>query len=253
MYNLVIVDDEKMARSTLERAFDWSGMGFHIAASFADAQSTLVYLDTKEGESTDTLLIDIRLGGMSGLDLAEAIRTRELDVRIVFISAYREFEYARQAVWLGGFDYIVKPVTSESVISTFTALKTQLDEDRGVSAIPVGGAESLIDRACRYIDAHCVENISLEDVARYVALNPVYFSRFFKEQSGTKFSDHLSRARIQKACALLADPTMRIYEICQSVGYRNKKHFTHLFRAHTGCTPTEYRERVTKRNGTVEG
>lgn len=243
MYNLIIVDDEKMARLTLERAFDWQSMGFRVAASFSDAQSTLTYLDTNEGQVIDALLIDIRLGGMSGLDLAEAIRARGVSARFVFISAYREFEYARQAVWLGGFDYIVKPVTSERVLSTFLALKAQLDGTRCQPLAEDSEAESLINRARRYINAHYADNVSLEDVARHVSLNPVYFSRFFKEQSGTKFSEYLSRTRIEKACSLLADPTMRVYEVCESVGYRNKKHFNRLFRTHTGCTPTEFRER----------
>ena len=103
------------------------------------------------------------------------------------------------------------------------------------------GYERLIEKAQRYIRKNFAQDITLKDVARHVALSPVYFSRFFKQKTGEKFIDYLTRVRMEKAAELLTHSDIKVYEVCNQVGYHNVQHFYKLFKLYTGCTPTEYR------------
>ena len=101
-----------------------------------------------------------------------------------------------------------------------------------------------IQKAINYIREHCQEEISLTSVADYVRLNPTYFSRFFKEETGCSFVDYLKRLRIEKAKELLRTSNLKIYEICEALGYQSVQYFSTLFKNMVGVTPQEYREKT---------
>jgi AraC-like DNA-binding protein len=101
----------------------------------------------------------------------------------------------------------------------------------------------LIRKAKEYINAHCCEDVTLEDVANEVYLNPVYLSRLFKEQTGENFSDYLIGRKIKKAMEFLMDGRYKVYEISELVGYKSVQYFYRIFKQYTGMTPAEYRNR----------
>lgn len=103
---------------------------------------------------------------------------------------------------------------------------------------------TIISKAKEYINQHYQEDISLENVADYVFLNKIYFCRFFKQTTGENFNDYLTLTRMNKAMEALKDPSIKIYEICELVGYKTPRYFYKLFKNHTGCTPSEYRAKV---------
>jgi len=102
--------------------------------------------------------------------------------------------------------------------------------------------------AKKYIAENYQNDIHLEQVAEYVSMSPVYFSRYFKKHTNERFVDYLSRVRIEKAKELLACTDKKVYEICQSVGYSSKFHFYKIFKQLTGITPVEYKDRLSWRN-----
>ncbi|MDY7223291.1 response regulator [Halalkalibacterium halodurans] len=103
----------------------------------------------------------------------------------------------------------------------------------------------IINQAKKYIHLMYHKDISLEDVANYVYLNHVYFSRLFKQQTGTKFSDYLTNLRIDKAIELLKENKYKTYEISEKVGYKSSKYFSRVFKQATGCSPKEYCRKFT--------
>lgn len=100
----------------------------------------------------------------------------------------------------------------------------------------------IITQSKQYITEHLNDELTLAGVSNHVSLNPVYFSRLFKQETGQTYSDFVISLRMQKAMDYLKDPTIRVYEIGLLVGYRNAKHFQKLFKRFTGLTPSEYRE-----------
>lgn len=101
---------------------------------------------------------------------------------------------------------------------------------------------SIIVKAKQYAAQHLVENISLNDVAKYVCLSSAYFSTLFKSETGISFIKYLQRLRIDRAKKLLKESNMRIQDIAEEVGYRDLKFFNKIFLSETTVTPSEYRK-----------
>ncbi|MGI6152782.1 MAG: response regulator transcription factor [Christensenellaceae bacterium] len=99
-----------------------------------------------------------------------------------------------------------------------------------------------VREAKKYISAHFSEDLTLEEVAGKVFLNPVYFSVMFKNEEGINFSKYLIDLRISKAKELLSGSQHSIGQIAGMVGYADHKHFSKLFKKTVGITPNEYRK-----------
>lgn len=105
------------------------------------------------------------------------------------------------------------------------------------------GEDSVIARATDYIRENYQGEISLDTVAEHVNVSPYYFSRLFKEGTGTNFTDYLTSLRIDKARDLLLhDPGKSIKEIAAGAGFSNANYFSRIFKKWTGMTPSELRE-----------
>lgn len=102
---------------------------------------------------------------------------------------------------------------------------------------------NVVDRAASYIQERFHEELSLEEVAEQVHLNPHYFSKVFKQQTGETFIDYVTRLRIDKARELIMDGQWSLKEVCYMVGYKDPNYFSRVFKKVTGVTPTEYRTR----------
>lgn len=102
--------------------------------------------------------------------------------------------------------------------------------------------KEIIIRIKKYIADHYNEDITLEDVAEYVFLSPVYLSRMFKEQAGEYFSDYKVKIKMEKAVEMLRNPNYKVYDVGRLLGYNNTKYFYKIFKRYKGCTPTEYRK-----------
>lgn len=93
-----------------------------------------------------------------------------------------------------------------------------------------------------YIDKNYFNDISLDDIARHVAMSPGYLSKLFKENFDITIIDYLTRVRINNSIKLLKNPELHIKEIARKVGYHDSNYFSKVFKKITGKTPTEYRE-----------
>lgn len=100
----------------------------------------------------------------------------------------------------------------------------------------------LIVRAQSYIQENFQKDLSLDEVSRQMDLSPYYFSKLFKEETGSNFVEYVTNLRIGRAKELLTKEDGSMKEICASVGYSDPNYFSRIFKKNTGVTPTEYRE-----------
>lgn len=107
-------------------------------------------------------------------------------------------------------------------------------------------SESIVAKAVSYLNDNYRKDISLDDVSREVNINPYYFSKRFKEETGVNFIDFLTNIRIKKAKELLEDPKLSIKEICTMSGYSDPNYFSRIFKKIENVTPSEYREKSLK-------
>jgi len=94
-----------------------------------------------------------------------------------------------------------------------------------------------------YIEDHIGEDLTITTLARHAHLNAKYLGELFKETTGEPLGEYIIRMRMRRACALLADSPLKVYEIAERVGYGSPRHFATMFRAIVGLSPAEYRER----------
>lgn len=101
-----------------------------------------------------------------------------------------------------------------------------------------------MQQAKAYIDQHFSEDISLETLASYLHLNPIYVSKLFKNKLNINYIDYLSEIRMKHAKKRLLEQETSTKEIAYDVGYRDPNYFSKVFKKYTGYSPTEYRKRA---------
>lgn len=107
-----------------------------------------------------------------------------------------------------------------------------------------------VQKSIKYIKDNVEENISREDVAAYVGLNPDYLSRVFKKETGTNLIDYLIETKMIRAKQLLDSTKMSVSAVAQQLGYSNFSHFSKMFKKQNGVNPQEYRkESALRQNG----
>ncbi len=92
-----------------------------------------------------------------------------------------------------------------------------------------------------YVDAHCMEELSLEQIADMAGFSKYHFSRLFKEYTNVNFSDYVNSRRIKAAEELLEDGTLSITDVAMRSGFPSVSTFYRLFQKQNLCSPTEFR------------
>lgn len=101
----------------------------------------------------------------------------------------------------------------------------------------------LFEEIAQYVEEQLEHRVTLKEVAARFDFTPNYLGTLFKEETGELFSDFLNERRMKRVCRLLADPTLKVYEIAERVGYKNIIYFNRQFKQSTGMTPGEYRKK----------
>ncbi|MCR8657801.1 response regulator transcription factor [Paenibacillus endoradicis] len=90
--------------------------------------------------------------------------------------------------------------------------------------------------------AYSTPNLTLQEVADQVRVSPTYLSKLLKKEVGSSFIDYLTEVRINKAVLLMNDPSFKVYEIAEKVGYNSQHYFSNAFKKITGVSPISYRK-----------
>ena len=125
MYTVVIIDDEPWALQGLAEIIDWSSEGFSVVGQFTDPEEAFEFLCEKE---PDVVFTDIRMPGLSGLDLIEMSQKKGLKCEFVLISSYEDFEAAQKGIRLHVWEYILKPYNAGDIHNAAKMLLRHLGE-----------------------------------------------------------------------------------------------------------------------------
>jgi DNA-binding response OmpR family regulator len=124
MYKVLLVDDDAIIRRMLQKVIQDSGYEVFSASNTDQAVEMLAFT------AMDVVICDIRMPGLSGLDLLKYIREQEKDCEVILITSYASVETAIQALRRGAFDYLTKPVTKEKLLDSLTRATEKLQETR---------------------------------------------------------------------------------------------------------------------------
>ncbi|MDR2631461.1 MAG: response regulator [Spirochaetaceae bacterium] len=126
-YSFVLVDDEPEIREGIRDTIPWEELGFSFAGACANGFEAL---ELAERIRPDVVMTDINMPFMDGLTLADRLLSALPDTKVLIISGYDDFEYARKALRLQVYDYIVKPITPGEFKAALLKLKQTLDEEQ---------------------------------------------------------------------------------------------------------------------------
>ena len=124
---VVIADDEERICQLIRALIDWEDLGMEITEM---AHNGIEAFDAVQKLQPDILITDIRMPGLSGLELIEKVKQSCPDVEIIIISGYAHFEYAQQAIRFGVGHYLLKPINKSELTETLEKLKNKIGQHR---------------------------------------------------------------------------------------------------------------------------
>lgn len=129
VYSLIIAEDELTTRRGLVNMVKWNELGFSVDGVFSDGQELL---DDLKNNMPDVILTDIKMSRVSGVDIARFVAEQNLPVQIVFLSGYRNFDFAQSAVEYRVLHYLLKPVSIPKLREVFMGIKEKLDQQNAL-------------------------------------------------------------------------------------------------------------------------
>ena len=138
---VVVVEDEIRIREGIEGLLEMMGPEYEFAGSASNGKAGLELI---QKEQPDIVITDIRMPDMSGLEMLEKMQKLGLATKSIVLSAYSEFEYARQAMRLGVTEYLLKPVSVDEFSKALNAIKTQIEKEKNIQPQALGTLEQIM-------------------------------------------------------------------------------------------------------------
>ena len=241
MYRVVLIDDEKLIVEGLRKVVKWADYDCQVAGTASDAAEGAALIRQLRPH---ILFTDIRMPGQDGLAMLAGLRSEFPDMQVTVLTGYRDFSYAQEAIRLGVTRFLLKPSRMDEIREALTAMTDRLkklaDEPEAEPESPAAG-RFLANRALAYMEAHYAEKLTLQEVADACYISQWHLSKLLNRYTEKSFYDILNSLRIQAARELLKDPSLRIGDIGERVGYADTAHFARVFKKLTGMSANEYR------------
>lgn len=238
---ILIAEDEERARRGLRSVLTSLSDEYEVVAEAADGKQALELLQILK---PDVVFTDLKMPFLDGMGLIKAGIAAGVSAKYVIVSAYEEFDVARQAISLGVKEYLVKPVTYDELKDVMERLdaaqkgKPQLIDKTLKERYP--DVHPLVRKALGFIEKGYSSKISQKELAVNLGISQEYFCYLFNKDMGETFSHFLKNYRIEVAKKLLLNGELPKEEIPYRVGFSDSKYFNKVFREVEGCTMTEY-------------
>lgn len=126
MFKVLIADDEKIICDGLSDVADWASLDMEITGIASDGQEAIDFI---HNDCPDICLVDVCMPFVDGLEVTEFFLSRNPNGIVIIISGHDEFRYAKNAISLGAFAYILKPVDEQELLDTLSKARQKLMEN----------------------------------------------------------------------------------------------------------------------------
>jgi two-component system response regulator YesN len=249
-FSFVVAEDEERIREYIARKTMELDPSFVCVATAADGEEAA---ELVERHLPDLLITDIKMPELTGVELIERVRRTNPDIRILIVSGYSEFEYARRAIELDVDEYILKPVNADELRRFLLRIRIQLEASAGTVDAQfgldrIGLQETELAKAVElYLREHFRQPYSLEHLASRFGCKTAYLIRLYRKVIGSTPTQDLIRFRIEKAKRLLTGhPHLEIKQVAAAVGYEDALYFSRLFKKEAGLNPTAFRDSMSR-------
>lgn len=245
MFKALVVDDEPLMVDYLKKNLTKINNEWETTATASDGIYAVHQL---QHNKFDVVITDIKMPGMDGLELAKYLSKNHPEIPIVIISGYDEFNYARTAVRLNVFDYLLKPLRDEELSAVLSAISMEKEQRNNLTIDKpvISNANTLTNQILDYLHLHFREGLSLTILADIFSITPSYLSAIFHKEIGEPYSKYLLKLRMETAKAMLTNPNAKVIDIAKNVGFASSKHFGSVFKNYYGISPGEFRDKNQK-------
>ena len=275
MYRVLLVDDEQIERMALAKKIDrYYGDKVEIYHAVNGREAVAMCGEQKN----DIVIMDISMPEMNGVMAAKYIRKMDDECSIIFLSAYDDFEYARNAIKVRALDYLLKPCDMNDLLAVMDTALQKLDKENAFNGNSISGKEqnketqidgsnynnvrenrpkrtdnvrnsdeqTTIKYLKEYVENNYIYDISMQEAAEEMGYSDAYFSKLFKQYFNQNITEYLTEYRIKKAKELLSNTNHSIKDISRMVGYTDSNYFAKIFKRLVGEIPSKYRENLTE-------
>ncbi|SCY94894.1 two-component system, response regulator YesN [Paenibacillus polysaccharolyticus] len=351
IYRVLLVDDEPWNRDILRNLGEWDELGLVVCGEAEDGEQAIQMVKTLQPH---LIITDMRMPGSDGVELMQTLSSQYPEIKVVVVSGYDDFNYAKHALRYRAADYLLKPVNPDELNATLAKCSHELDKaatapevweaypasfagefslfqqqarlrfnDLNLTSLrewfhqleqkleqnevrrprQLGRAvyelQNILDELCvsnglfdrpeegllppaaalgsiraavewisasyyqaleqliaqrkyknklnleevkQYMQQHCMEMITLEQLAQIFFVSKEYLSKAFKKEYDVNVTDYVVQLRMTKAKEWVMDDQIPFKHIAEMTGYEDVSYFYRVFKKHFGVSPGEMRK-----------
>ncbi|MEG2774521.1 MAG: response regulator [Acetivibrio sp.] len=255
MFKVIIIDDEPIIVEGLTRMVPWEKYNCEIIATAEDGIEGAALI---RQHHPDLIFSDIAMPGQNGLEMIAGLKSEFPNMMISILTGYRDFNYAQQAIRLGVTRFLLKPSNMDEIAEALefmteklgkaekSPMKEEAAEEPEEKEKETAASSFIVRNALKYIESNYTQKLTLLEVAEKTYVSQWHLSKLLNKHTGNNFSEILNNIRIQKAVELLKDPSLRIGNIAEEVGFLDMAHFSRVFKKIMGVSANEYRNKMQK-------
>jgi YesN/AraC family two-component response regulator len=247
----LIADDEVYIRYMIRRLIDWEAEGFSPVDDVGNSVEALSYIHKYQ---PDLALMDIRMPGMTGLEVAQHAAEVSPGTLIIIVSGYADFIYAQTALRNANvIDYLLKPLQAEVLLKAVREcvqrlhMRRESREEERAHALRSGMIEAIAADdwllcALNELQSNITEDLPLSKLAQKYNVSISHLSNLIKQKLGMTYTAYVIKQRMDLGAHLLGTTNLPISKISEGVGYKDTLYFTTLFKRAYHMPPGKYRK-----------
>ncbi len=237
MFRVMLIDDEKPTRLLLRNSIDWASLDLEVVG---EAGSGIEAINKIDELRPHIVFVDICMPFMDGIEFSKLAISRYPNLKIIVLTAFDEFEYARQCVGLPACGYILKPIVRAEIYEILKKVRQSIFETDKDSEDYTEIEPTTISKIAKFVEKNYTDSsLNLTSIAQMFGFNPSYLSRRFKSEVGNSFIEHLTECRMKKAM-IMAKENQKMFSTANAVGIPDPNYFGRCFKKYTGISYSEY-------------
>lgn len=245
MYRVMIIDDEKPIRNLMKNILKREDLRIEVVG---EAESGIEAINIMDEVLPDIAFVDIKMPFMDGIEFSKLAASRYPDLKIIILTAFGDFEYARQCIGIGVCEYLLKPIVRTDIREVLLKIIRELDKKKKKVEIeePIVHKKDTVYKIKSYIKENCIKpDLDLTFIAGIFGFNASYLSRLFKAETGVNLIDYLTECRMEKAMDYAKKGTL-MYVTAKMVGIPDPNYFGKCFKKYTDQNYSEFTKKYKK-------
>lgn len=244
MYHVLLVDPSIYSREKTRLILERHPAGWSIQG-YADGYEEAAAMLAADPEQWPYTLIMIQMNGdpAEQRQLYEQVRHTSA-LPVILMGGYADWLHEIQVPQGPIYAVLPEPASAKALCVALDDAGQLLRQQPGLAHCALGAASPDIEQVKSYVEQELHRNITLKKISRLLHLNCAYLGQKFKLHENITFHEYLMRRRMEKAKTLLAQTSMKVYEVAREVGYSETDWFYKKFKAYTGVSANAYRKQT---------